>query len=208
MVEEHNKAYTNFTKYNEGLKAISISEEVEGGSEIHQCKYFIDYLIANPKIKNIIEIGFNAGVSSAYFLSSRDDIRVISVDIGVHRYVNECKKLIDEQFPGRHKLIIGDSRKIIPELNKLEPEFKPDLIFIDGDHIDPTPLIDARNCLALADEETILVMDDTNLINGWAGVLQAMCELIKTKEINCSRVHCEHYGRGAWTLFWKAPKHE
>ena len=205
MTEEHNKAYDKFTRYNEGLKGISITEEVEGGSEINQCKYFIDFLIANPKIKNIVEIGFNTGVSSAYFLSARDDIKVISVDIGYHRYVYECKKLIDEQFPGRHTLIIGDSRKIIPELNKSDPRIKPDLIFIDGDHGEPTPLIDARNCLALADKETVLVMDDTNLINGWAGVLQAMCELVKTREIDCSRVRCEHFGRGAWTLFWKAP---
>jgi predicted O-methyltransferase YrrM len=205
MTAEHNKAYDNFTKYNQGLKDISINEEVEGGSEIHQCKYFIDYLIANPNIKNIVEIGFNTGVSSAYFLSARDDIKVISVDIGVHQYVNECKKLIDTHFPGRHILLIGDSKKIIPELNKSEPRIKPDLIFIDGDHVEPTPLIDARNCLALADKDTVLVMDDTNLINGWAGVLQAMCEVIKTKEIDCSRVYCEHQGKGAWTLFYKAP---
>ena len=205
MTAEHNKAYMNFTRYNEGLKGISITEEIEGGSLIQQCKFFIDYLITNPKIKNIVEIGFNTGVSSAYFLSARDDIRVISVDIGIHTYVNECKKLIDGQFPGRHTLHIGDSRKIIPELNKLEPRIKPDLIFIDGDHLEPTPLIDARNCLALADKETVLVMDDTNLYNGWAGVLQAMCELVKTREIDYSRVYCENYGRGAWTLFWKAP---
>ena len=205
MTAENNKAYEKFSLYNEGLKKISIIEELEGGSLIGQCKYFIDFLIANPKIKNIVEIGFNTGVSSAYFLSARDDIKVISVDIGYHRYVYECKKLIDEQFPGRHTLIIGDSRKIIPELNKSDPRIKPDLIFIDGDHGEPTPLIDARNCLALADKETVLVMDDTNLYNGWAGVLQAMCELIQKKEIDCSRVRCEHFGRGAWTLFWKAP---
>jgi len=205
MALEHNKAYENFKKYNEGLKGVTISEEVEGGSEIHQCKFFIDYLIANPNIKNIVEIGFNTGISSAYFLSARDDIKVISVDIGVHRYVNECKKLIDEQFPGRHILLIGDSKKIIPDLNKSEPRIKADLIFIDGDHGEPTPLIDARNCLALANKDTVLVMDDTNLLNGWNGVLQAMCELIQKKEIDCSRVCSEFQGRGAWTLFWKAP---
>jgi hypothetical protein len=205
MSAENNKAYENFKKYNEGLKGVSVNEEVEGGSEMYQCKYFIDYLIANPNNKNIVEIGFNTGISSAYFLSARDDITVISVDIGVHKYVHECKKLIDEQFPGRHELLIGDSKKIIPELYKSEPRIKPDLIFIDGDHVEPTPIIDARNCLALADTKTVLVMDDTNLYNGWAGVLQAMCELVKTKEIDCSRVHCEYYERSAWTLFWKAP---
>ena len=97
--------------------------------------------------------------------------------------------------------ILGNS---LNELDKL-PKNHFDLIFIDGDHGEPTPLIDARNCLALADKETVLVMDDTNLINGWNGVLQAMCELIKTKEIDCSRVKCEHYERSAWTLFLKAP---
>jgi predicted O-methyltransferase YrrM len=205
MSAEHSKAYAKFSGYNESLKGISVSEEVEGGSQAEQCKFFIDYLIANPKIKNIVEIGFNTGISAAYFLSARDDIKVISVDIGLHKYVHECKNLINKQFPDRHTLLIGDSKKIIPQITNLEPGIKPDLIFIDGDHGEPTPLIDARNCLALADKETILVMDDTNLYNGWNGVLQAMCELIKTREIDCSRVHCEHLGRGAWTLFYKAP---
>ena len=40
------------------------------------------------------------------------------------------------------------------------------LIFIDGDHVAPTPLIDARNCLAMGHKDTIYVMDDTNIING------------------------------------------
>jgi predicted O-methyltransferase YrrM len=205
MTAEHNNAYANFSRYNQGLKEILVFEIVEGGSQVEQCKFFIDYLIATPKIKTIVEIGFNTGLSSAYFLSARDNIKVISVDIGFHRYVNDCKKLIDKQFPNRHTLLIGDSKKIIPQITKLEPGIKPDLIFIDGDHGEPTPLIDARNCLALANKETVLVMDDTNLYNGWNGVLQAMCELLQKKEIDSTRVHCEYQASGAWTLFYKAP---
>jgi len=203
---ENEKAYTKFSLYNEGLKEISVTEQIEGGSEIEQCKYFMDLLISTPQIKIVLEIGFNTGVSAAYFLSSRDDVIVISVDIGEHKYVNDCKKLINTHFPGRHTLLIGDSKKIIPELIKLG-QIIPDLIFIDGDHMAPTPLIDARNCLALANTNTILVMDDTNLLNGWAGVLDAMCELIKNKEIDTSRVLTKHSRRSAWTLFWKAPKY-
>jgi len=200
---EKEMAYSKFSLYNEALKEISVTEQIEGGRQIEQCRYFMDLLISRPQIKIVLEIGFNSGVSAAYFLSSRDDVIVISVDIGEHKYVHDCKRLINEQFPGRHTLLIGDSKKIIPELIKLGQIF-PDLIFIDGDHIAPTPLIDARNCLALARKDTILVMDDTNLINGWAGVLQAMCELIQNKEIDTSRVSCEQFGRSAWTLFWKA----
>ena len=204
---ENEKAYTKFNLFNEGLKEISVTENIEGGSEIEQYKYFIDLLVSKPTIKIVLEIGFNTGVSAASFLSSRDDVYVISVDIGVHKYVHDCKKLINQQFPGRHTLLIGDSKKIIPELIELG-QIVPYLIFIDGDHGAPTPLIDARNCLALANNDTFLIMDDTNLINGWAGVLQAMCELIKNKEIDFTRVRCEQFGKSAWALFFKPPTNQ
>jgi len=207
LEKEKEKALDVFKSYINEMSKINVYEEIEDGSHIEQCKYFMNLLISRPQIKIVLEIGFNTGVSAASFLSSRDDVIVISVDIGVHKYIHDCKKLINQQFPGRHTLLIGDSKKIIPELIKLGQIF-PDLIFIDGDHSDPTPLIDARNCLAMASKETILVMDDTNLINGWAGVLQAMCELIKNKEIDTSRVGCEQFGRSAWTLFFKAPTNQ
>ena len=204
--KEKEKAFAVFKSYINEMLKINVYEEIEDGSHIDQCKYFMNFLISKPKIKIVLEIGFNTGVSAASFLSSRDDVYVISVDIGVHKYVHDCKKLINQQFPGRHTLLIGDSKKIIPELIELK-QIVPDLIFIDGGHSAPTPLIDARNCLALANTNTILIMDDTNLINGWDGVLQAMCELMQKKEIDFTRVACEQIGRSAWTLFWKPPKY-
>ena len=200
--KEKEKAYAIFNSYVDKMSKIGTNEEIEDGSKIYQCKYFMDLLVSKPEIKIVLEIGFNTGVSAAYFLSSREDVYVISVDIGFHKYVDDCKNLINQQFPGRHTLLIGDSKKIIPELIKLG-QIVPDLIFIDGDHSDPTPLIDARNCLILATQHTVLVMDDTNLYNGWNGVLQAMCELIKNKEIDNSRVGCVNNGRSSWTLFFK-----
>ena len=177
----------------------------EGASIIEQTTYFIDLLTKNPQIKIILEIGFNTGRSAAYFLSSRDDIRVISVDIGAHPYINDCKKLIDKHFPDRHSLLIGDSKIVLPELLNLQPKMNFDLIFIDGDHGAPAPLIDARNCLALANNDTFLIMDDTCFLTGWDGVLQAMCELIKNKEIYLPKMLTITADQRAWTLFFKAP---
>jgi len=193
-----------FNNYEKDFNALGLPD-YEGGSIIEQVNYFIDLLEKNPQIKTILEIGFNTGRSAAYFLSSRDDIKVVSVDIGVHDYVNDCKKIIDVHFPGRHTILIGDSKVVIPQLVEIKPKINFDLIFIDGDHAEPGPLIDARNCLALATHETVLVMDDTCLHTGWAGVLQAMCELIKKKELDCSRVLTITESQRAWTLFWKAP---
>ena len=203
MTSPQEKAFATFLKYNEDLSKIKTNENVEGGSTIEQVQYFIHFIIARPEIKLILEIGFNTGSSAAYFLSSRDDIKVISVDIGVHRYVHDCKHIIDKHFPGRHTLIIGDSKVVIPSLNKEQNRMVPDLIFIDGDHAEPTPLIDVRNCLKMAGQNTILVMDDTNLINGWNGVLQAMCTIIKNKETDFDWLFNEQYGTHAWTIFRK-----
>ena len=202
MTSPRDKALATFLRYNEDLTKIKTNENVEEGSTIEQVQYFINFITARPEIKVILEIGFNAGSSAAYFLSSRDDIKVISVDIGVHSYVNDCKRLIDIHFPGRHTLLIGDSKVVIPLFSK-ETKIVPDLIFIDGDHAEPTPLIDVRNCLKMAGQNTILVMDDTNLINGWNGVLQAMCTIIKNKETDFDWLFDEHYGTHAWTIFRK-----
>jgi len=178
----------------------------EGASIGPQVEYFINLLDKNPQIKTILEIGFNTGRSAAYFLSSRDDIKVVSVDIGYHSYVNDCKKIIDSHFPGRHTLLIGDSKVVLPQLLMLEPRIPFDLIFIDGDHSEVGALADAKNCLALATKETIIVMDDTCLLTGWDGVLQAMCNLIKEKLIDWSNVHTvtDQKSQRAWTLFFKA----
>ena len=195
-------AALKFDTYEHSFNALGL-KEFEGASIPKQVMFFIDLLIKTPQIKTILEIGFNTGRSAAYFLSSRDDIQVISVDIGIHDYVKQCKKLIDTQFPGRHSLLLGDSKVVLPQLLKLQPKIQFDLIFIDGDHTEPTPLIDARNCLALANNDTILVMDDTCLQTGWNGVLQAMCELIKNKEIQMW-LNTVTADQRAWTLFHKA----
>jgi predicted O-methyltransferase YrrM len=176
----------------------------EGASIIEQTIYFIDLLTKNPQIKIILEIGFNTGRSAAHFLSSRDDIQVISVDIGAHPYINDCKKLIDKHFPNRHSLLIGDSKVVLPKLLDFQPKINFDLIFIDGDHSEPGPLIDARNCLALANKDTHLVMDDTCFLTGSEGVLQAMCELINKKEIDLLRMRTITADQRAWTLFFQA----
>ena len=84
--------------------------------------------------KNIMEIGFNAGHSADLFLNINQNIKVTSFDIGVHKYVDYGKKFIDNKYPGRHSLILGDSKKTIPDFFQGNSNIKFDLIFIDGDH--------------------------------------------------------------------------
>jgi len=193
------EAYSRYNACMVDINAVIENQQIEGGSILEQSDFFIKYLLDNPHIKLVLEIGFNTGFSANAILSARSDVKVISVDIGVHPYIPHCKAALDKHYPDRHALLIGDSKEVIPRLS-----ITPDLIFIDGDHAEPGPLIDARNCLAISAPHTILIMDDTTLTMGWAGVLQAMCELIRTREIDTTYVDSHTVKNRGWTLFKRA----
>lgn len=119
------------------------------------------------KIKSILEIGFNAGHSTELFLDNNPDVNVVSFDIGVYDYTNIGKKYIDNKYPFRHSLVIGDSQMTIPEYHKKFPNKKFDLIYIDGGHEYDICKNDLMNCYQMAHENTILIMDDIMYKNEW-----------------------------------------
>ena len=124
----------------------------------------------NYECKNIMEIGFNAGHSADVFLSTKEDILVTSFDLGEHDYVLYGKSYIDQKYPFRHNLIVGDSKKTVNDFRANYPNVKFDLIFIDGDHSKTGALTDIVNSRGVAHEDTVVVMDDTRNsgpIRGW-----------------------------------------
>jgi predicted O-methyltransferase YrrM len=153
------------------------AHEIEGGSRDDHEGFFQDLLEKNPWIRRVVEIGFNAGVSSDIFLSSRPDITVHSFDIMWHHYSTYAKMYTDIKYPGRHMLTAGDSAQSVPtyieehilvptkdSLSKghvTNPMFRTyDLIFIDGDHTYQRAMLDIRNMRFFAGPETIVVIDN------------------------------------------------
>lgn len=110
----------------------------------------------------IIEIGFNAGHSSNYFLSKFSRSTVFSFDIGLHPYTYVGKLYIDTIHQGRHTLELGDSIKSIPRFASVNKQLnqQADLIFIDGDHTYERAYADIFNCYYFANPNTILVIDN------------------------------------------------
>ena len=113
-----------------------------------------------PHVNRILEIGFNTGSSAEVFLKN-SLAQIVSFDIGQHAYVPLGKEFIDSTFPGRHLLILGDSKHTVPVFAKNNPSVKFDLIFIDGGHDFDTALKDLQHCKQLAHADTLVVMDDT-----------------------------------------------
>lgn len=118
-----------------------------------------------------MEIGFNAGHSAEVFLSSNNNLTLVSFDLGGHEHFRVAKEYIDITYPGRHKLILGDSKTTIPNYiinnNATYPKENFDIIFIDGGHDYDTAKDDLLNCSQLAHPETIVLVDDTMFDDGW-----------------------------------------
>ena len=133
---------------------------MEGSCSKNQMEYFREFLQKHTSVKTVLEIGFNGGLSAATFLSSRPDIRVVSIDIGRCDYVLRAKHWIDKEFPDRHMLLIGNSLMAFPQLLSMFPSFSPDFIFIDGGHDAPVPLSDLTYGLELARPDTWICIDD------------------------------------------------
>jgi predicted O-methyltransferase YrrM len=136
---------------------------------------------------NIMEIGFNAGHSADIFLNIDNSITLTSFDIGDHSYFKVGKEYIDNRYPKRHILIIGDSTKSIPAFSQVS-NTTFDVIFIDGGHEYSIALADIENCKKLAHKDTIVIMDDTiynkNLSMFYnTGPTQAWTEFVDKKKI-------------------------
>jgi predicted O-methyltransferase YrrM len=130
-------------------------------------------------ITHVAEIGFNAGHSSYLFLSSRPDVKVLSFDLGDHEYIDTVKDLIDQQFPGRHELIKGDSRQTVPEYAAANPGVVFDLFYIDGGHDYDVAKADIVNGASLCGPRTIVLMDDLEPAHDWgAGPARAWQDAI------------------------------
>ena len=160
---------------------------------------FLKRMVSSPSIKRVMEIGFNGGHSAELFLSSNPNVELVSFDIGHHDYLKHGKEFIDNKFPNRHTLIIGNSLQSVPEYSNTEKPF--DVIFIDGGHDYPIAYGDILNCKNLAHTDTIVIMDDTiknqNWLRGWNyGPNRAWADCITNKIIE--EIGSEDYepGRG------------
>ena len=185
-----------FLKYNNCNVTEGYSEQVP-----EQVKILKD-LVNNDKIKNVLEIGFNAGHSSCLFLENNKQCNVYSFDIGIHDYVQIGKLFINYIYPNRHNLYIGDSKITVPVYKHNNKEIKMDLIFIDGGHEYETALTDLINCRILSHKDTIIIMDDTIINNNsnigdWnIGPTEAWNKLKQCDLIEETQSYVFSHGRG------------
>jgi len=152
----------------------------------------------------IMEIGFNAGHSAEVFLTADPDALVTSFDLGHVPAVTVGKQFIDEHYPRRHTLIVGDSTVSVPAFAQAFPQARFDLLFIDGGHDYAVAAADISNCFALAGGAAIVAIDDTtftpaNEQHYTIGPTRAWCQAVRDGLLG--ELGREEYGVGrgmAW----------
>src|SRR5579883_529025 len=129
------------------------------------------------RFKNsMLEIGVNAGHSALLALSANPRLTYTGVDLGVHKYTDECVRYLAAEFPGRVRYIQGDSRQVLPELAANRSEWSFDLYHVDGGHTDDVCRADVGNCVRLAEGRRgkHLLLDDVNA--SW--IFDVYCEFV------------------------------
>ncbi len=168
---------------------------VEGSSSPKQ---MVQLATAAQGARLVGEIGFNCGLSSHAFLGV--GTRLVSFDLGEHRYTQAAKTLIDQKFPGRHTLIYGDSRETVPEFAHQNPDLRFDLVFIDGGHDYHIARADIINMKPLCTDRTVVIMDDlVPRMSYGIGPTRAWTEAIEEGSVR----HDELFGDGrkrAWAV--------
>lgn len=104
----------------------------------------------------VLEIGFNAGHSALLMLLTHQNAEITVIDTCLHPYTEACFVYLNRTFPGRLKLIKGDSRTVVCQLKGQ----KFDLIHYDGGK-EKTIGDDLRNTIDLVEDDHVLLIDDT-----------------------------------------------
>jgi hypothetical protein len=149
-------------------KGIHFSYDYEGYSgQFPAEEVILSHFASRPAVKEIMEIGFNAGHSAENFLLSNPNANVTSFDLGRVNAMQYGKEYIDATYPGRHTLIVGDSRQTVWQYKLDNPNKRFDVIFIDGGHTYDVAKVDIVHSSGLAHSDTIVIVDDIMYVSGW-----------------------------------------
>ena len=146
----------------------------EGGAGVAQADY-LEQLARTSGSTAIAEIGFNIGFSSLAFLESSPAATVVSFELDRRPSVELAKDFVDVRYPGRHELVVGDSRETVP----LCEADRFDLVYVDGGHDYEIAAADIANAARVAKPGGLIVVDDLAPWHAWGeGPHQAWQEAV------------------------------
>ena len=151
------------------------------------------YLSHQSWVKQVCEIGFNAGHSALFWLTGSEKTKLMSFDIATLDYTKPMGNYLQNVFPGRLETAWGDSKSTVPSFWKQKASsndsFTCDIIVIDGSHKHDFVLADLHNMRAGATSTRHLVILDDYPCRSCNDVgpafVDARNELLLSKHSDC-----------------------
>lgn len=123
-------------------------------------RYNLMHIAKNAK--KGVEIGFNAGHSTMLFFNSNPSLKMTCFDNCYHKYTIPCSQYLSSKYD--LTLINGDSRETTFNITKTI-DGPVDFVHVDGGHSNELAMKDIINCRQIADENTLLIVDDADYPN-------------------------------------------
>jgi hypothetical protein len=118
----------------------------------------LDYVsfASHSSIRNVVEIGFNAGHSAVVVLASSSKSKLTSF---TYQAVEEGVEFVKKMFSSRFELVMGPSQSTVKKWLPSVPKGYIDLMIIDGNHTYPAPREDFLLLLSRAHIGTRYIFD-------------------------------------------------
>lgn len=198
--------WTEYVRISAELDALVDEARREAPNEFANAYVFeeqarqLSALARTPGVRQICEVGFNCGHSSAAWLlfapPPAAETKVLSFDVFRQRYAERCRRHVqsvhagrDDAWSERIEFVRGDSADTLPEAAYRRPDVICDLTMVDGLHVGAQPTLDLMASLSMSTAGSIVVMDDARCSSWWcADVTRAWewaIEAGKVRELSC-----------------------
>jgi Methyltransferase domain len=132
-----------------------------------------------------LEIGFNAGHSTAILLLGNPRLSIRAFDTCQMAYTRPCLDFLNEVFGDRITLVAGPSQVTVPA----DGEEGYDLVHIDGDHTYAAVAADLANALPRCVNGAVVILDDYEAGNDVERAARSRADLVPADGYTLCRVN-------------------
>jgi predicted O-methyltransferase YrrM len=144
-------------------KVCKVSDIARNSAKSKKYAHLLCRIIAYYNLRNILELGTSAGISSMYIATASPEIKLTTIE-----GCPETARLAEEKFKSLQikniYQIIGNFDVVLPEVLKQENHF--DCIFFDGNHREGSTIRYFEQSLPHIGSDSVFIFDDINWSEG------------------------------------------
>ena len=145
------------------IRCHAISDAKYAGVKLNYYEHAIKRYCSKFKCETFCEVGFNRGDSATAWLEFAPDANLLSFTMDTRWYTKPGISCTKMAYLERVEIIIGDSRKTVPDYFQEHPDKRCDIIHIDGGKGIVNRKEDMKNFRNASKSDALWLLDDVAL---------------------------------------------